>query len=449
MRHLITTLARTILWIEPLILAAVIAAFWFPSPLRDSWHWLLLLFIPTAAARYMVYGYLLPKTPIDLPIVTFFVLGIVNVYAAPFTRGLGMLARPLLGAMIYYVIVHYRYVKYSIIPNRSTSMTPQPDRAAAPQDQFSVKQSSDARLLLIVTMVSLLIGVLALGATQWNEKSDRLEWITERIPRIEGFPGAERGFNANEIAGALAWLTPLMAGLAVYQWRTGRARFGASTAFLLLFVAVFLGQSRLAVVGVLIGLALVIVCLIPRGRWQIAAWAALILVSALQLQLSFNPSDRERLAERDERSLTGRIDIWRSSLWIIGDYPYTGVGMNMFRDSRVRTLYPVPRYEDRVLPHAHNEVFQIGADMGIPGIIVLVMLYSGTGYMLWRIWRGGDLLAHAASAGTAAGLLAHLVFGIGDAIPFWDRLSFFFWMMLGLIGAQYIRTRSQPRFKQT
>jgi hypothetical protein len=38
----------------------------------------------------------------------------------------------------------------------------------------------------------------------------------------------------------------------------------------------------------------------------------------------------------------------------------------------------------------------------------------------------------------AAGLFAHAIYGLTDAIPLWDRFAFFFWWMLGLSGAQYV-----------
>jgi hypothetical protein len=37
----------------------------------------------------------------------------------------------------------------------------------------------------------------------------------------------------------------------------------------------------------------------------------------------------------------------------------------------------------------------------------------------------------------ATGLLAHAVYGVGDAITLWDRFIFVFWWIMGLVGAVY------------
>ena len=42
-----------------------------------------------------------------------------------------------------------------------------------------------------------------------------------------------------------------------------------------------------------------------------------------------------------------------------------------------------------------------------------------------------------AVAVSAGGLLAHAVYGMADAITLWDRFAFVFWIMLGLLAAQY------------
>ena len=58
--------------------------------------------------------------------------------------------------------------------------------------------------------------------------------------------------------------------------------------------------------------------------------------------------------------------------------------------------------------------------------------------MLVQSWRKGDSQARILAVAVAGGLLAHAVYGLGDAITLWDRLAFIFWWLLGLAGAQYI-----------
>lgn len=435
--------ARAALWLEPLLLALMLLAFWYPTPARLDWLWLLILLVPLAGARLWLHGRVLTRTPLDGWLLAFLILGVINVYAAPYTRGLLMLARPLLGIALYYALVEAARVGRSLRG---------PVQA--------------------LTLLALLVGLLAVGATQWGVKAPALKPITDALPTLRGFPGAENGFNPNEIAGALAWLIPLMAALMIDRWQRRRPRWDVTLAFGLLFAALFLGQSRSAFIGVLLTLALMLPLLVRRTCWRAALYAALGAVLLAQVSLAWQ-RDGTALIQRlsapaaavtpaadspgqpdatpsptptvptinIERSLSARGEIWLSALWIIGDYPLTGVGLSMFRDERVRAAYPVPVMTGRILPHAHNELLQIGADMGLPGLIVYLGLHVTAAGMLWRGWRRGQ---RALALGVAGGLLAHSIYGLADAITLWDRFAFIFWMLLGLAGALHSQQSSVP-----
>ena len=98
-------IGRGILWLEPLVLALTLLAFWYPPPTRDEWLWLLLLQIPIYMARLVLRQRLFSRTAYDLWFALFLLLGIVNVFVAPYTRGLSLLARPLLGMLVAYALV--------------------------------------------------------------------------------------------------------------------------------------------------------------------------------------------------------------------------------------------------------------------------------------------------------------------------------------------------------
>ena len=188
-------------------------------------------------------------------------------------------------------------------------------------------------------------------------------------------------------------------------------------------------------IGTLIALALLIPLVITRWRWRSLAWGGLLLIGILEILIVrnvFTPAHLSTQVMRDEDSMSVRFDIWKSGLDIVRDYPLTGVGMNMFRDGRVRALYPVATFKPPVLPHTHNELLQISTDMGVPGLALFVGFYSVAGWMVWRCYRHGTPDVKIVAAGVGAGLLAHLLFGMGDAITLWDRFAFLFWWLLAL-----------------
>jgi putative inorganic carbon (HCO3(-)) transporter len=402
------SLSELILRCEPVILGIIGFAFWYPAPPRDQWTWLLVLLLPVLVARWQRYGRLWTRTPLDGWLAAFLALAIANMVLAPYTRGWIMLARPLFGMALYYSFVEHARQRSDLSP-----------------------------LLQATTWLALLVGFLSLTATQWNSKSAAFAPVLNALPILQRFPGAEGGFNANEIAGAITWLLPLMAGVALYQWRVRQPYAQALLAFLLLTLGVFLGQSRLALLGVGIGLGLLAFLAFPDRSWRALALALLALAVVLEFMvISYTPDTavQSGLSARDEQSLVGRQDIWQSALAIVRDYPLTGVGMSMFRDGRVRERYPAPGFPGDILPHTHNEWLQVATDLGLPGLVVYADWHLTIGFMLLKVWRQGDKML---AAGACAGLFAHAVFGLADSITLWDRFSFIYWWLLGLVGAQF------------
>lgn len=408
--------ASALLRLEPLALAGALLAFAYGPAVRDNWLWLLLLWPVFAGARWLARGRLLTRTPLIWPCAALLLLAALNVYLAPYTRGLEMLGRLLLGLWLCWTLT---------------------ERA---RDAGGM----DGPLWAAATL-GLLAAALALGATQWSaSKSGQMWGVIAALPTIRNFPAFETGFNPNEIAGALAWLAPLLLGVAAGPARSRGLRAAAGAAGGLLLLALFLGQSRAALFGVLAALGFAAL-LIPAGRrrWlALAGVAALVALQAAVMTSAFQPASRANSAARDEISVGSRFDLVGNSLLIIRDYPLTGVGLSMYRDARVRQSYPTPALNNRA-PHTHNELLQAGTDMGLPGMAVFAWLHAAVAWMLYAAGRRGDTAARAASAAVAAGLLAHLIYGLADAITLWDRLAFVFWLLLGLAGGQYALVRGR------
>ena len=70
-------------------------------------------------------------------------------------------------------------------------------------------------------------------------------------------------------------------------------------------------------------------------------------------------------------------------------------------------------------------------------MVIFLGWHLATAYMLWVCWRKGDKGAQVIAVSVAAGLLAHIVFSMGDAIALWDRLHFVHWLLIGLAAGQY------------
>jgi putative inorganic carbon (HCO3(-)) transporter len=149
-------------------------------------------------------------------------------------------------------------------------------------------------------------------------------------------------------------------------------------------------------------------------------------------------------------SLEARLEIWSRALYGLQDFSFTGMGMNTFR-TVVHVLYPLFTISpEKDIGHAHNEFLQAGLDLGLPGLIAFLGVYMGAFWMLIGIWgqRGRSnqgyfpLNIHkVAVLGLGGGLLAHLIFGLIDAVPLGARSGFLFWASLGLISGLYLQER--------
>lgn len=137
-----------------------------------------------------------------------------------------------------------------------------------------------------------------------------------------------------------------------------------------------------------------------------------------------------------ERGAISRMELWGRAVAAISDFPFTGVGMNMFRHV-VPVLYPTMLAvadEHRDVVHAHDQFLQVALDLGLPGLIAYLAMWFGTGRLL--------VAAHAVAAttadrrilvGLAMGLLAHALFGVTDAIALGAKIGLLFWLMLAFV----------------
>ncbi len=431
----IRNIANWTLRLEPLVLAALVYAFWHHTPIRQQWSWLLLLLLPMFGARWILYKRLWTRTPMDNLLLAFLALCIINIYLAPYTRGYIMLPRLLLGLALYLNFVEYARTRGKL-----------------------------DGLLAASVALGILVGLLALTATQWNIKAGPLLSITEHLPVLNYrnfLSDTMASFNPNEIAGALAWLCPLMAGIMFHRSSPRLIRWGAALSFLLLFTGLMLGQSRFAIVGVLLALFGLIALLVPHGRLRYGALGMLMLVVVFETLLVFNiftpPSagagsagdegqTTANLSTRDQNSINTRAEIWTSGLRMIADYPLTGVGMSMFWKASLEIeTYLITSVEGRKVPHAHNEWIQVGTDLGLPGLAIYVAWHLSIGYMLFQGWRRGGANQRTIVVAVGGGLLAHAVYGLGDAITLWDRFIYVYYWMLGLAGAQYILGKGKQK----
>jgi putative inorganic carbon (HCO3(-)) transporter len=411
----------------------------FPSPLSVP---ALLLLLTPWALRWRFLGRPTLRTPLDVPILCLLLTVPGAVWASPLPQeSLRKLLGIVLGVSFFYAVVN----------------------SGRTRGWFWCWM-----MLLIGGGVG--IALLSLFGTDWaSYKTLPLQPIYQRLPRL--FHGVTSygagGFHPNEVGGALTMLLPpaLAACLALAWDNPGWAMAGTTVSFrraeegqasgwprrlwsrrsllTLLIVGLaltagpfLLTQSRSAYLGLAVGL---IVFGVSRSRWFLVALVVVAVVAlGVGLHLGVEESVEALVQSQSARLGVGRFEIWRRAVSLIEDFPYTGIGLNAFPYVS-EVIYPyVTRSPAGIVPHAHNNLLQVGVDLGVPGLVAYVGILTSFGLCAWRINRfSHSRTPRLLAGGLFAGILAHQVYGLTDAITLGAKPGFLLWMLLGLMAALY------------
>lgn len=298
------------------------------------------------------------------------------------------------------------------------------------------------RLKLMISGISLGGALLALAAPF------SVEWATGKVPLIpavlyERFSLlVSDTIHPNVLAGSLAIMCPLVLGWLVFAWKdirwASRLMLVISAGFMLGMIG--LTQSRgawLATGLAVLGLALL------RWRWgwiillpAAGGLAGLVYTQGIATPLQFILSSGQLIG------LTGRIDIWQRAIFMIQDFPFTGIGMGSFTQV-ANLLYPFSAAAPSTIDHAHNLFLQVGVDLGIMGLIAWLAIFLGVIASAWSLYRRGMPQRNRFAAGLGAGLfcsqIALAVHGLTDAVT-WGmvRPAPLVWALWGIAVAAHV-----------
>jgi putative inorganic carbon (HCO3(-)) transporter len=271
-----------------------------------------------------------------------------------------------------------------------------------------------------------------------------LEYIFQRISST---------VNPNVIAGALSVLAPIAIALFLFplprRWLGVRA-LGLVAALAMIGVIV-LTASRGAWMGVV---AAVLLLIASRWRWGWLATPLVAVAAGLAAwQISFGRVADAMLASQALGGADQRVEIWSRAIYMLQDFPFTGIGMGAFRQV-ANLLYPFfLAGPDAEIPHAHNIFLQVGVDLGLPGLVAWLTLLILVCVCAWLVYRRGRRQGDAALTALGAGLLASqaalVVHGLTDAATWGTRPAVVVWVVWGLTMAGAIVTEpnsdSTPR----
>jgi len=112
------------------------------------------------------------------------------------------------------------------------------------------------------------------------------------------------------------------------------------------------------------------------ARGVVAVSGALLLLAVVVtvvLGASYSPAGALGIRARVDQALThDRVGLWNDAIEIMADHPVTGVGAGRFR-----AFSPIAREEpSNRLFWAHNEFLQQGAELGVPGLMFVLLIFA-------------------------------------------------------------------------
>lgn len=315
--------------------------------------------------------------------------------------------------------------------------------------------------LSIVGLVVLAAGITFLGlfATDWSTTSvPYLSQVFASVPRFfPSIPGAEfgEGIHVNTLGGVLVFFLPLLFSLIWDKGGTKQALLGSPgfsrgllflykllliLVFLLCGVVLLATASRGALLGLGAGLIVLFILKDRRFLWLIP----IILTVTIIIFLVFSGADFSRLIELldsdlDDSSLSARVQIWQDAVYVIQDFPLTGIGIGtfgqVFQNFYNFTIFPGT---EPFLFHPHNTFLSVALDLGLPGLMLYLALISSFFCMAWLAYKQADPMVKSLVLGLVCGMLSHLVFGLTDAYPLGKKLGVVMWLYFGLMAALYV-----------
>ena len=189
------------------------------------------------------------------------------------------------------------------------------------------------------------------------------------------------GFHPNITAGIIGMTLPILIALVVNAWRAKKwVLFAALSIGLLLSMAVFLmiaSRHSLVAVGITavtgaIWLASVYLArTLQWQRWKVFGLTLFLVVLIGILIAASNPGIVEKVTALpiSVDATVHRREVTQAALGLIGDYPYTGAGLESFPGHFATYYLITPNY---IIPHSYNLFMDVAFEQGVAALLSLL-----------------------------------------------------------------------------
>jgi putative inorganic carbon (HCO3(-)) transporter len=340
------------------------------------------------SVRWIAIGYPTLRTPVDLAILFIVLILPITLWMT----SLPQITRPQIYRLLSGIGLYYAIINWAI---------------------------SHQRLKILIAgtaLLSIALSVLGLFSVQWS--TGKVPFIPKSI--YDFLPTLVSDvIHRNVMAGYLVYLLPCGLGVLIFAWSHLSKPFRVIILLSCLITSgiIILTQSR----GAWIAFAFIFLFILGlRWRWGWIAIITFVIFSALTVNYFGISTILEAITADDTiAGLDGRLEIWSRAIYMIRDFPFTGVGMGTYGDI-ANVFYPFFLAAPNIVPHAHNIFLQVTVDLGIPGLIAWLAVLITVIFVAWKVYRHGQALKDGWISGLGAGLLASqfalIVHGLTDAV---------------------------------
>jgi len=288
---------------------------------------------------------------------------------------------------------------------------------------YAQRRENVLRMLDALVLAGLVLALYAL----WQAVTGIGVITAQGVFRVRSVYG-----SPNNLALFLGRVLPITIAVLMFA-PTSRRRWAYGLAAIPLTAAVFLTFSRGAW---LLGLPAAVLFLAWYGNRRVRMAFAFAALAGLIAVLPFATTERlTSLLHIREGTSVLRLDLWASTLQMIRDHPWRGIGLDNF-------LYLYPRYiqpaawGEPALSHPHNVLLHFWVALGIFGLIIF--LWQQT--IFWhstidRLHHGMSGWERAILLGLAASMLDFLAHGMIDNSYFLVDLAFVYMLTVGAIAS--------------
>lgn len=251
--------------------------------------------------------------------------------------------------------------------------------------------------------------------------------------------------NANRLAGYLIMIAPLFLAV-LFTTAPRHIKIGAAIGLLLIYAGLVFTYSRGGWLGFLASLGCFGLGLVIKVRRQLRVTRRHLIVIVVLVAVVMGITVAQRgtrllnvsTSAVGDESIGWRLAMWRGALKMIEASPWLGTGIGTYRTAILAVesaeLQQLLAFRKLTAMQTHNDYLQIASEIGLPGLMVLVILLGVMFVQMERLSRSHPHPSvQSLILGVAAGLMAIVVHGLVDSNLHLIPHATLLWIDLGLV----------------